>query len=181
MKGDFTRDTFDPTKHYQQVLMQQGRAQLDADWNEQEALGQHRDQTTAADIIGGCGGPAEGAAFGVSADGSLGEGDFLLSAGHYYVDGILCENESSVAYLAQPDRFDVAAFARNKSYLLYLDVWQRHITAVEDAEIREQALGGPDTATRVKTVWQVRALSLDTVDSDNPCASGDIDSLLDPG
>ena len=30
MKGDFTRNTFDPTKHYSQVLMQQGRVQLDS-------------------------------------------------------------------------------------------------------------------------------------------------------
>src|SRR5206468_13039041 len=68
MKGDFTRDTFDPTNHYQQVLMQQGRAQLDADWNEQAALGEHRDETTTADIVGDCGGPAEGAAFNVFTD-----------------------------------------------------------------------------------------------------------------
>src|SRR6266513_167098 len=124
MKGDFTRDTFDPVKHYQQVLMQQGRAQLDADWNEQEALGQHRDQTTTADIIGSCGGPADGCAFSVFTDTTklspaekmhltdlnvstpLAAGDFFLSAGHYYVDGILCENEWAIPYTAQPDRID---------------------------------------------------------------------------
>ena len=68
MKGDFSRDTFDPSKHYQQVLMQQGRAQLDADWNEEAAVGLHRDETTTADVIGKCGGPADGAAFGVFTD-----------------------------------------------------------------------------------------------------------------
>ena len=146
MKGDFTRDTFDPTKHYQQVLMQQGRAQLDADWNEQAALGERRDETTTADIVGKCGGPAERAAFGVTTDGSLTAGDFFLSAGHYYVDGILCENESAIAYTAQPDRVNVEALATDNSYLLYLDVWQRLLTALEDGEIREPALGGPDTA-----------------------------------
>ena len=35
MKGDFSRLTFDPTKHFSGVRMQQGRVQLDADWNEQ--------------------------------------------------------------------------------------------------------------------------------------------------
>ena len=30
MKGDFSRITFDPKKHYSRVLMQQGRVQLDA-------------------------------------------------------------------------------------------------------------------------------------------------------
>ena len=38
MRGDFTRDTFDPTRHYSGVLLQQGRVQLDADANEQSAI-----------------------------------------------------------------------------------------------------------------------------------------------
>lgn len=206
MKGDFTRDTFDPTKHYQQVLMQQGRAQLDADWNEQTELSERRDETTAADLIGNCGAPAESAAFGVVASladltkvpatvanwfnglaaterkritDALAKGDFLLTPGRYYVDGTQCELESPVLFSEQPDRFDVEALTKG-SYLLYLDVWQRHITAVEDPQIREPALGGPDTATRSKTIWQVRTLPLDTVDPDNPCASGDLDNLSDP-
>jgi hypothetical protein len=33
-RGDFTRDTFNPLKNFSRVLMQQGRVQLDADWNE---------------------------------------------------------------------------------------------------------------------------------------------------
>ena len=41
-------------------------------------------------------------------------------------------------------------------YLAFLDVWQRHLTALDDREILEVALGGPDTATRTKTVWQVK-------------------------
>jgi hypothetical protein len=42
------------------------------------------------------------------------------------------------------------------NYLVYLDVWDRHVTAVEDPSIREVALGGSDTATRAQTVWQVK-------------------------
>lgn len=41
-------------------------------------------------------------------------------------------------------------------FVAYLDVWTRHITAVEDPSIREIALGGPDTTTRTQTIWQVR-------------------------
>ena len=41
--------------------------------------------------------------------------------------------------------------------LIYLDVWERHITAIEDDRIRESALGGPDTATRAKVTWVMRA------------------------
>ena len=38
LRGDITRDTFDPSKHFSRVLMQQGRVQLDADWNEQISI-----------------------------------------------------------------------------------------------------------------------------------------------
>jgi hypothetical protein len=201
MKGDFTRNTFDPAKHYRDVLLQQGRAQVDADWNEQAELTARRDETTAADIVGDCGGPADGAAFGVFTAAAtlsaleqqhlkdlkipaLGQGDFYLSAGRYYVDGIQCENEWAIPFTAQPDRLDVAPLVANKTYLLYLDVWQRHISALEDDSIRESALGGPDTATRVKTICQVYALDVAAaIDPNNPCNSGSaaFNSLFDPG
>ena len=56
MKGDFTRSTFKPEKHYSGVRMQQGRVQLDADWNEQIDITAHRTEAEAVDVIGGCGG-----------------------------------------------------------------------------------------------------------------------------
>src|SRR5207247_837956 len=54
----------------------------------------------------------------------------------------------------------------------YLDVWQRHLTALDDPLIREVALGGPDTTTRAQVVWQVRVLPVKTPtqDSEN-CAA----------
>lgn len=51
------------------------------------------------------------------------------------------------------------------TFIAYLDVWIRHLTAVEDDSMREIALGGPDTTTRTQTIWQVR---LD--DSKTDCA-----------
>jgi hypothetical protein len=44
----------------------------------------------------------------------------------------------------------------NASVLVYLDVWERLITYIEDDSIREVALGGPDTAARAQLVWQVK-------------------------
>ncbi len=183
MKGDFSRQTFDPRKHYSDVRMQQGRVQLDADWNERGDIINYRAETTALDIIGGCGGPLHHAGFGIVtiAAGKGGEaekelvdpakaesdkkkprpsaarrGDFLLGAGRYYVDGILCENEQDIAYSTQPDLPGAPLPGKSGLYLLYLDVWQRHLTALDDPRIREIALGGPDTATRVRTIWQAK-------------------------
>jgi hypothetical protein len=79
--------------------------------------------------------------------------DFLISAGRYYVDGILCENEPLTSYLTQTDlprlKSDVQPVVSTPGlYLVYVDVWQRLLTALDDPSIREIALGGPDTATR---------------------------------
>ena len=49
-----------------------------------------------------------------------------------------------------------------QTLLFYLDVWRRHVTAVEDPRIREVALGGPDTATRAQTAWALRFLTVVT-------------------
>lgn len=162
MKGDFSRDTFDPKKHYARVLMQQGRVQTDADWNEQSALEEHRDTTTAYDVIGACGAPIHDAGFAITSDGK----SLAIGAGRFYVDGILVENDAEVAYDAQPDLPNAPALlellqdAKTETGIVYLDVWQRHITALDDPLIREVALGGPDTTTRAKILWQVRVLPL---------------------
>ncbi|MBI2925743.1 MAG: hypothetical protein HYY24_08570 [Verrucomicrobia bacterium] len=197
MKGDFTRDTFKPEEHYRQVLMQQGRVQLDADWNEQAAIAARRDETTMADLVGDCGGPADGAAFGAitsladltkvpssvanwfnalsagektSITTALANGDFLLSPGRYYVDGIQCELEQPVLFSQQADLPGATAVANGAS-LLYLDVWQRHLTALEMPALLDAALGGVDTATRAKTVWQVRSLALSGGVPSGACAA----------
>jgi sortase (surface protein transpeptidase) len=83
MKGDFSRDTFDSKKHYSRVLMQQGRVQLDADWNEQQLITQQRAEITARDVIGLIGAPRIEAGFRVTTTGA----NLSISAGHFYVDG----------------------------------------------------------------------------------------------
>jgi len=162
MKGDLTRATFDRNNHFSSVRMQQGRVQLDADWNEQQDITKHRVETEAVDLIGGCGGPIDEAGFGLTPSGN----DLNISPGRYYVGGLLCENEAAVPYSAQPDvplappspgGVDTPTLPPAPgTYLAYLDVWERHLTALDVDHIREVALGGPDTATRTRTVWQVK-------------------------
>jgi Family of unknown function (DUF6519)/Chaperone of endosialidase len=156
MKGDFTKSTFQPEKHYTSVRMQQGRLQLDADWNEQVDILAYLNQTQVKDIIGVSGVPETNGGFAISAtaDGK----DLTISAGHIYVNGILCELEKPINYKNQPDYPNVPAIDNN-TYVVYLDVWQRHITAIEDPDIREIALTHvPDTATRTKIVCQVKLI-----------------------
>lgn len=155
MKGDFSRRTFDPNKHLAAVPMQQGRAQLDADWNEQLEISAHRTETETRDVIGEAGGPIHNAGFEVT---DAGSGDLFISKGRYYVGGLLVENEATCRLTAQPDLPSAPPITSIGTHFVYLDVWQRHLTALEDPSIRETALGGPDTAARVKTVWQLKVI-----------------------
>ncbi len=64
MKGDFSRETFDALRNYAGVLLQQGRVQLDADFNEQAAIARDRLRSLVRDLVGPHGGPAQCLGFG---------------------------------------------------------------------------------------------------------------------
>ena len=113
------------------------------------------------------------------------ENDFLISSdtdlnqsARMYVNGILCSREHWDTFLTQKDissdnldYLKISSMAgeagenhqepyggkkKSVSYMVYADVWNRGITHLEDPEIREVALGGPDTATRLQTICQIK-------------------------
>src|SRR5690348_1171689 len=94
MPADISRDTFRPHRHYSGVIMQQGRVQVDADWNEQRDIAAHYLRRLAADLIGPRGGTVGAFALAELMDDHNNPVPFdvAIGAGHYYVDGILCEN-----------------------------------------------------------------------------------------
>ncbi|MEK7811566.1 MAG: DUF6519 domain-containing protein [Pseudomonadota bacterium] len=178
MKGDFSRNSFDAAKHFSRVLMQQGRVTLDADHNEQSDIVLHMLRTLARDLFGQHGGPADGRGFGLYIVDAEGQHRLMIGGGHYYVDGILVEIDTECDYAHQPDyllpsdtsgavKDTMAQWLQNPSshqdFWVYLDVWERHVTWIEDDKIREVALGGPDTCTRTKVVWQVKAMTTEAV------------------
>ncbi len=172
MTSDYSRSTFNRRKHYTAVRMQQGRVQLDADWNEQADIQAHHLRERTRDVIGPSGAPVDRAGFELTVEPLEGDTEeaprqrLVIGPGRYYLDGVLCENEAPLALDAQPDAPGVAAPDQPGVYLAALDVWERTLTAHEDPDIREVALGGPDTGVRTKTVWQVRTLRV----SDDPDA-----------
>lgn len=136
MKGDFSRFVVPAPAASRGVLLQQGRAQLDSDWAAHFAMREALARKELADVIGPAGAPRAAAGFGLE----VVSGELVLTAGRYYVDGILCET-GRVPLREQP--FLPGEPAR-VSGVAYLDVWPR-----------TRALPGSD-ALAVEAVWQVR-------------------------
>jgi hypothetical protein len=176
MKGDFSRDSFDPQKNFTRVLWQQGRVLYDADLNEQVSIFWHHWRAFIKHFIGPYGGPEDNCGFKIvtakTAENDLkslpdqeknalrqllkNQGEFLIGPGDFYVDGIFCSNPRFVPFSSQQAGTQ-SALKEDGDYLIYLDVWERYITDLEDASIREVALNGLDTCTRAKLVWCVRS------------------------
>jgi uncharacterized protein DUF6519 len=149
MRGDFSRLTFDPRKRYTAVLMQQGRVPLDSDWNEQAAILEHFDRRRFEDVVGAFAVPA-GVGFEVHLDAN---GVLALSAGRVYAGGLLCELDAETP-IAQVARRRLTPDA-GRTDLVYLDAWERVLTALDDPDLLDPALGGADTAVRLKVAWTI--------------------------
>lgn len=156
MKGDFSRDAFDPRRNVYRVLMQQGRVQLDADWNEAAAVAMHRLETIVRDTFGPFGGPVDRCGFEIRPD--AGDGDLIIGEGRYYVDGVLVENARDRTFAEHHH-----ARLEDGRYLVYLDVWEEFVAPQQDPQARDPALGGLDTTARTRVAWRVRAHSVDTL------------------
>ncbi len=160
MGGDYTRFTHKPVKRYAGVLMQQGRVQLDADWNEQIEIVRRRWEVQALDTFGPCAVPKvttpEG--FQITVAGS--PATLAIGVGRLYADGLIAEVFPGQVYTYDDQPFypDPPALSgmTGPNGLVYVDVWEREVSYIEDVDLLEKALGGVDTATRIQTVWQVK-------------------------
>ena len=181
MAFDISRNTFNAWNDYLGVLMQQGRVHLDSDWNELLAEFTRRIQAGSLDVVGLTGVPSTtpGAfQIGITVD-SSGSTHLGIGAGRMYVDGVLAENHgfssavqwdptlgdltgSAVDYSAQPYVLGAALPASGSGsghYLVYLDVWQREVSSLQDPGLVDPAVG-IDTTGRLQTVWQVKLLDI---------------------
>lgn len=171
MRGDFSLLRPD-LSDYSLVLMQQGRVLVESDWNAAMTTLISTQRTLAADLIGPHGGPAPIPGFRPSRINND-DADLALGAGVYYVDGIRCELPADLDKLhwsqqPYPIALKPPELPTGVAYLVYLDVWERHVSALEDDTIREVALGGPDSTSRRQIIWQVRVMPYPPEGVDNP-------------
>lgn len=208
MKGDFSRDTYHPSSQYSRVLMQQGRVQLDADWNEQTSILLGYMRALTRDLFGPAAGPAADCGFRIVTDASvkdlpkevadqvkaelakdkeIGDDDLLIMPGRYYVGGLPVELGRAIRYRAQtgfPFGEAKVDSLRQQSWLAYLDVWEDFVSADQDPYIRDVALNGLETCGRGVIRWQVRLMldpkRRDTVDFVQPTGSSRIKVRANP-
>lgn len=184
MKTQRSRHTFDATNRYSGVFQQQGRMLTDADWNEASHLTKERLDDVLRDVIGS-GTPRERGFIEetIAPDGTR---SYRLRWGYAYVDGIVGQVRPDLdALLADPTSEDFEYAHQADLPLppalpatpvkLYLDVWERTVTYLEDPALRDAALHGADTCTRTQTMCQVKACdpALDPADATaNPPIGG---------
>jgi hypothetical protein len=190
MAADFSRVRMNPLADLAGVELKQGGVLLDADFNEWVAVVDRRLRALASDVLGrGTASQTTPGAFKLNPV----AGGFTIGRGRLYVDGLLAENHGKAdpaqrdfdpllaetvfkqdpGYAEQPWLQPPPALPTAGRHLVYLDVWQREVTFIEDPGLVETAVG-VDTSSRLQTVWQVRALS-DAAPASADCGSADAD------
>jgi hypothetical protein len=191
MGADLSRIRSNPLLDFAGVELKQGGVVLDADVNELMAIVDRRLRAAASDILGrSTVSSTTPDAFKIEVAG----GTLRIGKGRLYVDGLLAENHGAesidpakklldpvmaeahfadpLTYPTQPYLPAPPALPTAGRHLVYLDVWDREVTHLEQPDLVEAAVA-VETSSRRQTVWQVRVLDPDAANA--TCASPDAD------
>ena len=157
---DLSRSAFDPRKRYDSLRMQLGSVLVDDDFNENERIDHEDRRRSRVEIIGPAGSPDDGFRIDNAAVDANGNIDFDILPGSFYLGGHRLEQEAAGTFRAQHDLLQMPADAHpapaaTRTDLAVLVAFQQPVRAVEDAELFEVALGGPESAARVRTFQRV--------------------------
>src|SRR6266481_2833232 len=161
MGSDKARISYDERQQYRSVVMQQGRVTLEADWNEAQSIAMEGTRKEALDIVGPAGTPDDG--YAITFPTTLPAFDFQVGNGTMYVGGERVFLSSPVDYAQQSDWLDriidpdfvpLPTKPPGKEYI-YLLLGEQEVSAVEDSDLKDVALGGPDTAQRTRMIQHI--------------------------
>jgi hypothetical protein len=170
MKTQLSRISFNAANRYNGVFQQMGRMLTDADWNELNLMdGERMRQALLQAVLTG-----------TPRDTGIVRRDASDTAGLYYgeavVEGISARLLPAAAAEAPAD--GTIGDIRNQAdfpgcplpegdHRLYLDVWERTVTTLEDIDLIDPALNGADTCTRRQVMCQLKWCSPD-IDPEDP-------------
>ncbi|SEO03653.1 hypothetical protein SAMN05216404_11081 [Nitrosospira multiformis] len=186
MASDISRTDDSERQHYKGVVMQQGRVVLDRDFNALQQIAGQRTDADALDFVGPCGTPDNGFAIEALIPSSpplrvpppplnalmARNRDFLISPGTMYVGGQRAVFSSadyrlktSYSYFDQPDWIEPDEPNTDATLeFVYLHLLEQEVSAIEDTDLKDVALGGPDTTQRVRLIKRVKRLKVDSSD-----------------
>ena len=186
MPSDRSRTSDDLRQQYKAVVAQQGRVILDRDLNALQEIAEGQLAGHAADEIGPCGTPDNGFAVSVPAASTAvavssysyvkrNPWDFAIAGGTMYVGGQRANfsvNPGNWSYFRQPDwnyppdptGYGTSSYAPPGREYIYLRVFEQEVGAVEDPDLLDVALGGPDTTQRVRLMRRVERLPVSSND-----------------
>lgn len=181
--ADFSRHLFQPEKRYVGAFLQQGRVLTDEDLNAHRRLDAEDERLTFRDIICARGTPNTG----FQIDGltpTVIDGhapiNFQAASGSYYLGGLRFAilDKQPETFLRQSDwlQIDVDPPALptrpaaadltdangnpiERYDLIFLRAWEQDVTATEDSELLERALGGPDTSVYRRRMRRLEVLT----------------------
>ena len=166
MKTQISRNSFQAQKRYAGVYQQQGRMLTDADWNNLVDVLKGHLAEALKDVVGN-GSPRDGKLTITS--------DRRIQPGDLYVDGLRAALPGTDPIDAdkQEDYPGSPNLPATGPYVIYADVWERSVTALEDAALRDAGLNGADTCTRTQTMLQVKACPEDVKPENDIPQKGD--------
>jgi hypothetical protein len=165
---DISRKLFEPAKRYFGAVYQQGRVTLDSDQNEGAMLAAEELRRLVAEAICGGGSPNVGFLVGEvspapvpGVEGGPGTFNFTIAAGSFYLGGQRYDWGEGETFLGQSDWLQIvldgelpvppsdADLANGPRHdLVWLEASEECVTATEDSEILERAVGIDTTARR---------------------------------
>jgi len=165
MSSDRARVTYDPSRHYTGVIAQQGRVSLEADWNEAQAIGSEQAEARTVDLIGPVASADDGYRVEAVLDDDGATGDLRVHRGTLYLGGQRLSAPRDLPFSEQRDS-DWVDCAGDPLWLedrddaqphelVYLLAREQEVSAVEDHALRDVALGGPDTAQRLRILQRI--------------------------
>ncbi len=187
MASDISRTDDGGRQHYKGVVMQQGRVILDRDFNALQETVEARTDADALDFVGPFGTPDNGFAIDMITPGSpplwvpppplsppeAHNRDFAISPGTMYLGGQRAvfspadygKSGISYSYFDQPDWIQPDQPKPDAvQEFVYLRLLEQEVSAVEDPDLKDVALGGPDTTQRKRLLKRVKRLKVDSGD-----------------
>lgn len=158
--GNFSNngvDTFDATRRYHGIRLQQGVPLLDRDWNELEDIRRYAEWTLRSDYLGE--GAPDDTAFAIQAPAFAAAADVVITAGRYSVGGYDVWNEQDVLFSEQNQRqpLPAADAEADDVLLIWLEPQITRITAADDPSLGNTHDINVETCVRDRLDWVVGA------------------------